>query len=182
MRGTDKPYSPKDIALALYAGDSTIRKWCLALEEEGYLFSRTDNNRRVFFERDLVVLRYFQKLVQVQNMSMQNAARIVAPKFKDATFEQENVNNSAPALRSDTKVMEKVFDEIEQLKDLNKQLLKRLDEQQSYIEERLSKRDAVLLESLREVQETKKLMIEQKEEEDQKKSRKGIMRWFSRND
>lgn len=180
MLGTDKPYSPKDVAFALDAGDSTIRKWCIALEEEGYFFSRTDNNRRVFFERDLVVLRHFQKLVQVQNMSMQNAARIVAPRFKEQPSEQKNSENGVPSIRYDDGVLEKVFDEIEQLKNLNVQLLKRLDEQQTYIEERLSKRDAVLMESLREVQETKKLMIEQKAEEEKKKVRKGILSWFNK--
>ena len=168
--------------MALDVGDSTLRKWCIALEEEGYLFSRTDNNKRVFFERDLVVLRHFQKLVQVQNLSMQNAARIVAPKFKDQPFEQENSENTVPALRSDTETLNKVFEEIEQLKDLNRQLLKRLDEQQSYIEERLSKRDAILMESLREVQETKKLMIEQQAEEEKKKPKKGLFSWLSKGD
>src|SRR5690606_2037217 len=136
MRGTEKPYSPKDIALALDLGDRTIRKWCLALEQEGYLFSRTDNNRRVLFERDLVVLRHFQELVQVQNMSTENAARIVAPKFKDSTFEQSNSNNGVPVVRDDSPQLEKILDEIEQLKELNKSLLTRLEEQQTYIEER----------------------------------------------
>lgn len=180
MLGTDKPYSPKEIALALDAGDSTIRKWCIALEEEGYLFSRTDNNRRVFFDRDLVVLRHFQKLVQVQNFSMQNAAKVVASKFKEGSFEEKNSKNDVPAIRYSTETVEKVFDEIEQLKEMNRQLLKRLDEQQEYIEERMSKRDAILMESLREVQETKKLMIEQRVEEEKKKVRKGFFRWFNK--
>lgn len=178
MLGTDKPYTPQDINMQLDIADSTLRKWCLALEEEGYLFSRTDNNRRVFFDHDIVVLRHFQKLVQVQNLSMQNAARIVAPKFREAAFEQKNSNNAVPAMREDSPVISKVLEEIEQLKELNKKLINRLDEQQTYIEERLNKRDAILMESLREVQETKKLMIEQKQEEEKKKSRKGILKWF----
>ncbi|MBO1005770.1 DUF3967 domain-containing protein [Pseudogracilibacillus auburnensis] len=180
MEITEKPYSPKDIALALDIGDSTLRKWCIALEEEEYFLSRTENNRRVFFEHDLIVLRHFQKLVQVQYLSMQNAAKIVVSKFGERTFEQGNDKNSVPSMRYDNATTEKILNELEQLRDMNKQLIDRLDEQQTYIEERLSRRDAVLMESLREVQETKKLMIEQKVAEEEKEQKKGLFSWFKR--
>ncbi|MEM5595039.1 DUF3967 domain-containing protein [Niallia circulans] len=49
--------------------------------------------------------------------------------------------------------------------------MERLDQQQKYIEERLNKRDETLIQSLREVQETKKLIAaaEEKREEESKK-------------
>ncbi|WP_374702743.1 DUF3967 domain-containing protein [Bacillus sp. V5-8f] len=37
--------------------------------------------------------------------------------------------------------------------------MQRLDEQQKYIDERLNKRDEMLMESIRETQETKKLLL-----------------------
>lgn len=42
----EKAYTPKEIILTLDIGDSTLRKWCLALEKKGYLFIRNDQNKR----------------------------------------------------------------------------------------------------------------------------------------
>ena len=61
---------------------------------------------------------------------------------------------------------------------MNKALFNQLEEQQRYIEERMNKRDSLLMESLRETQETKKMMIAAEEE---RKKRKGIFRLFTKN-
>lgn len=184
MNRTDRPYSPKEVIIDLDIGDSTFRKWCIALEEAGYLFSRTDNNRRVFFDRDHIVLKQFQNLVQVQNMSLQNAAIIIASKYKDEPSDNKNTENTDIALRSGNEVIENLFERIgtleeqqKELLDMNRHLISRLEEQHKYIEERLNKRDSILMESIRETQETKKLLIAAEEE---RKKRKGIMRWFSK--
>jgi DNA-binding transcriptional MerR regulator len=171
-------YSPKEITIILEIGDSTLRKWCIALEEEEYFFSRTDNNKRVFTDNDLIVLKHFRNLVKVQNMNMQNAATIVASKYKTAQSTPSPEENNENDERSFGDAYGKVIEEIEQLKDLNRQLLTRLDEQQKYIEERLDKRDSLIMESIRESQETKKLLLESAEQ--QKKPRKGLMRFFSK--
>lgn len=179
MEGTEKPVSPKDVYISLGIGDSTLRKWCLALEAQDYSFSRTDKNKRIFFEKDLVVLRHFRNLVQVQNFSIENAALIVVSKFKEEPVQEENSSNSVPALRDSNEVITKLLNHIEQQEVFNQQLLKRLDEQQKYIEEHVNKRDSLLMDALRESQETKKLLLEAKEEQ-QKKSRKGLLKWFSK--
>jgi len=176
MDSNKEHYSPKEIALILDISDSNLRKWCLAIEEAGYLFSRTDNNRRVFFERDKVALKQFRELVQVQNLSLQNAAILVAGRLKEDASGLPHGENAVTEVRSDNAVLVNVISEIEQLKELNRQLLKRLDEQDKYIEERLNKRDELLMESLRESQETKQLLLAAKEEEE-KKPRRGV---FSR--
>lgn len=38
-----------EVAKNLGIGSSTLRKYCLALEEVGYPFERGNNNSRVFF-------------------------------------------------------------------------------------------------------------------------------------
>ena len=164
----DKPYSPKEVAALLDVGDSTLRKWCLAIEEEGFLFSRTDKNRRVFFDRDIVLFKEFKNLVQVQFLSMKNASMIVVSKHEGNAFEQKNTKNAVLDNRSNNDKIEQMANDIEQLKDLNKQLLNKLDEQQKYIEERLNKRDSLLIESLREAKETKQLLYEKQEQEKKK--------------
>lgn len=216
MDGTQTPYSAKDISLSLDIGDSTLRKWCLALEEHGYEFYRTDQNKRLFTDKDIIVLKYFQQLVKDKNMSMNNAALIVTSRFKKEVFSNETdveqleeEMNIVPAIRPNNELIQSLVTKISTLeeqqeqfiemqktfiKDLiqqhknemieaNRTLIQRLDEQQTYIEERLNKRDELLVESLRETLETKKLLIatakeQEREKELQKNTRRGIFNWF----
>jgi hypothetical protein len=159
--------SPKEMTDVLNIGDSTLRKWCMALEEQHYFFSRTDNNRRLFLDRDRIVLKKFRDLVQVQNMSMQNAAIIVAAKYKDDAFEQTNSENGVMDMRSSVIDLAEMKQEMEQLKDLNKQLLKRLEERDQYIDERLEKRDSQIISLLKELKETKRLTFEEEKGKDE---------------
>jgi hypothetical protein len=59
-----KSYTTSEVSTTLGIGDSTLRKWCLSLEKNGYQFIRNEQNKHLFVERNLVVLRHFQKLVQ----------------------------------------------------------------------------------------------------------------------
>lgn len=176
-------YSPKDLTDILDIGDSSLRKWCIAIEEQGYFFSRTENNKRMFLDRDLIVLKHFKQLVKVQNMSLQNAAVVVASKYQDirstAGAQEDSIDGQRALEETLESFQNNVLSEIEQLKDLNRQLLTRLDEQQKYIEERLTHRDNMLLESIRETQTTKQLLLEVREEQ-QKKTRRGLLNWFRR--
>lgn len=161
----DGIYSPKDMTDILNIGDSTLRKWCIALEEQGYCFSRTENNKRLFTDNDLIVLKHFRQLVQVQNMNINNASILIATKYKDikgTSFQSENSKNDNRSLNTD---FSRLFGEIEHLKELNKQLLLRINEQNEYIfnrlnnmEDRITKRDERLMQVLRETQETQKLI------------------------
>ncbi|MFP3471843.1 hypothetical protein R0J90_17505, partial [Micrococcus sp. SIMBA_144] len=70
-----------------------------------------------------------------------------------------NSANDVHEVRSSDGILGKLLDEVEQLKSnqnelvsMNKRLLERLDEQQRYINERLDKRDELLLNSIRESQ------------------------------
>ena len=171
----DGVYSPKDMAKILDIGDSTLRKWCIALEENDLFFARTENNKRLFTDQDIVILKTFRDLVQVQNMNIENAAMIVASKYKDIRRTVFRSENSANDERSLPDAYTKIFEEMEQLRELNRQLLLRLDEQQKYIEQRLNRmdeqierRDELLMQAIREQQETRKLLVAAKEEENKK--------------
>lgn len=169
MQGTEKPLSPKDVSISLGIGDSTLRKWCLALEAHEYFFSRTDNNRRVFFNKDIVVLRHLQHLIQVQNFSMENASLVVVAKFRENPSSNTNNENTVPVLRDSSEFINKLMIHLEQQEEFNHKLLERLEEQEKYITERLNKRDKLLMQSLKESQETKKKLLQTQEEQKQKK-------------
>jgi DNA-binding transcriptional MerR regulator len=185
MNKVDNPYSSKEVVENLGIGDSTLRKWCLALEEQHYSFMRTSQNKRLFSEKDLFVLSQFKILVQDKNLSMTNAAEVIASKYGgDEVFSNETeVEQSLSPMINEpflNETLKELKTDVEQLKEMNRMLLKRLDEQQTYIEERMSKRDNLLLQSLRESQETKKILLETKEAQEEKKSRKSIFSFFSK--
>ncbi|CRH66890.1 Uncharacterised protein [Chlamydia trachomatis] len=167
MEITDKPINPKEASVSLGIGDSTLRKWCLAIENHGYNFPRTDNNRRVFFDKDMVILRQLRQLVQVQNLSLENASVIIVTKVNEEASVEKNTNNAVPTLRYSDEVIQKLLDHIERQEAFNQMLLERLDEQQKYIEERIDKREQLIQENIKESQETKKLLLEAQEEKRQ---------------
>jgi di/tripeptidase len=233
---TATPYSAKDITLSLDIGDSTLRKWCLALEENGYIFYRTDQNKRLFTEKDIIVLRHFQQLVKEKNMSMNNASLIVTARFQKESFSDETdveqiekEMNIVPSNRSDNEMVlalqeqqSQLVNEMVTMREQQSQLVELamgmakelharrqesdelrnrlqqiqnevqkanenvseqknlLIEQKNDAKEREINRDSLLMESLRETQELKKLILEAKEEQAKKPARKGILSWFSR--
>lgn len=194
METFEKAYSPKEISITLDIGDSTLRKWAIALEKSGYTFIRNDQNKRLFVDSDLVVLKHFQNLVKQHNMQLENAANLVVDRFGKGpsavgtgTALADNKEEQRDLTRSNDEVIAQLLEHIKKQDDFNQELLSRLDQQQKYIEEKLNvieakqvERDNTLLESLRASQETKQLLLEVKEAEEQRKPRKGFLRWFSK--
>jgi Fe2+ transport system protein B len=66
-------------------------------------------------------------------------------------------------------VIQQLSDHIGKQEEFNQELLKRLEKQQKYIEERLNERDKMLVaslrESLKEAQETRKLLVASQKEQ-----------------
>jgi hypothetical protein len=186
----EKAYSPKEMSLTLEIGDSTLRKWSLALEKNGYGFIRNEQKNRLFVEGDLVVLRHFQNLVKQHNMQLDNAAILVIDRFGKGAFEVstgvvpvENKEEQRDLTRSNEEIISKMMEYINGLEErldkqeeFNKALLHRLDRQQKYIEERLEERDnrleerdTMFLESVRASQEIKQQLLQIASAQEEKK-------------
>ncbi|KAB2486561.1 DUF3967 domain-containing protein [Priestia endophytica] len=73
-------YSTKQAADNLGISTSTLRKWCLLLEKEEYIFDRNENNNRIFYDTDLLALRHIKKLTQEEGRTLENAAKDVSTK------------------------------------------------------------------------------------------------------
>ncbi|MFJ5625626.1 DUF3967 domain-containing protein [Peribacillus loiseleuriae] len=190
MEEFEKAYTPKEMSLTLDIGDSTLRKWAIALEKSGYEFIRIDNNRR-FVDTDVVTLRHFKELVQVHGMQLNNAAMVVIDRFGKGPLQKrtgivpaETEKNERDLDRSDNEVVTKLLNYIEKQEerfkkqeDFNEKLIERLDQQQAYIENSVKRRDELLMQNMRESQENKKLLLAAQEE---RKKRKGIFKFFSK--
>lgn len=74
----EKTYSGRELAEMLGVGASTLRKWSMLLEQQGYWFQRDNQNRREYRGADVTALRRFYHLTKEQMTPLEDAARIIA--------------------------------------------------------------------------------------------------------
>lgn len=161
-------YPSQDVCDRYNISGSTLRKWCIALEGQGYEFTRTEQNRRLFTDVDINVLAHLKELIREQRMSLENASIIVASKFV------ERSHKGTPSVPdADTSVNDKIVnhlqEHIQKQEKFNKELLDRLDKQNRYINDRIDQRDKVLLETLKEMREQRKEEIKLLEQANENK-------------
>lgn len=187
----ERAYSTREVADTLSIADSTLRKWSMSLEKNGYTFSKNEQGYRLFIERDIIVLRQFKKLVQEANMPLDNASNIVVERYKEESFSLgtgvvpiENKEIKDSSLLATKEQVEEIMKRLEKQEVFNQKLIEMLQKQQEtiehqqlYIQERLEMRDQMLMESLRQSQETKKLLAAAQEE---KKKRKSLFNFFGK--
>ena len=179
INNIERAYSTKEIADTLEIGDSTLRKWCASLEKNGYIFTKNDQNYRLFVEHDIIFLRQFKKLVKEANMPLDSASSLILERFDGQSFTtrtgvvplEKNIQDTR-SLDAIIKIEEKIMDRFNQQEKLNHHLVelikkqnKIIEEQKNYIEDKFNERDQQLTESIRAAKETKKLLLEQKEQE-----------------
>ena len=171
-----KYHPTKEVCARLDIADSTLRKWCIALEKNGYNFTRTTQNRRLYTNHDLKVLDHLKELIQGKGMNLENASIIVISKFTDmrsseGTPSVPDKNDEPPVQR----IVEKLQEHIEKQERFNQELVKRLDEQNQYIKERLDQRDKLLMETMDDLIEQRKEEMKLLEEANKKKEN-----WFTK--
>ncbi|MGG3887573.1 DUF3967 domain-containing protein [Metabacillus fastidiosus] len=169
---TEIVYRSNEVADLLKVASSTLRKWCAALEAQGYEFTRGSNNSRLYSDRDVVTLRRLRELIQVRKMALESAANAVLSildeeeRARSATEESAIFGSATDAIvvNEQSDKLDEILKRLDQQESFNQELLRRLDKQQQYIEkqdryisDRLEARDEQLMTALREVQETKKL-------------------------
>jgi hypothetical protein len=152
----EKAYWNHEIAKVLGIGESTLRKWCIELEKNGYEFVKGAKDSRAFLEHDLQALTYFKQLTKNEKIAQEKAAQSVVEKY---SRNREN-ERTLPVPHESPRSFERFEETINQLlehskrqEEFNKALLQKLEQQESYIKESLEKRDRILLESIRSTQE-----------------------------
>lgn len=161
MEAQVKGYWSKDIAMQLDISTSTLRKWSLALEREGYRFIRDEHDRRAYITSDIDAFKQMKTLID-KGMSVEDASKAVAMLFlsdsgatRTIAVRYENHDNwrSSPAYlellqeqRELKQSMELFMATMSKQQDL---LHQELTKQRVYIEEVLKKRDEQLLNVLK---------------------------------
>lgn len=147
-------YSSSDIATNLNVQESTLRKYCLILEEDGYEFLKNERGHRAFFDSDLIALKKFIEFKDDADMSLKQSAKAVTAWKNGFTMTEHDTEEKRYVARYDDLVNE--FREFRESQNtFNQELLKQLQKQQQYIDTRLEERDQKLMLSLKETLEAK---------------------------
>jgi len=156
-------YSSSDIADLLKIQESTLRKYCLILEKQGYEILKNEHGHRAFFDDDIIVLRKFLELKSNADMTLEEAAKsVVAWKNGNDITELDTEEKRYIARYND--LLEGFENFKAQQAEFNKTLLNELKRQQEYIDNRLEQRDRTLMLALKETLEVKRQIAADQEE------------------
>ncbi|MBW9315171.1 DUF3967 domain-containing protein [Bacillus subtilis] len=154
-----------DVARELGLSPSTIKKYYLLIEENGYRFTRSRTGKVIFSERDLEI---FKRLIQIKNekgIKVVDAVKTVISSITDVTVWKESAAATEfeePPV--DIIVMKETMEQMHEIiKNQQKQIDQLLESQnqtQKLLESGSTDRDKLLLQSIRETQELKQLILE----------------------
>ncbi|EJS44906.1 hypothetical protein ICE_05863 [Bacillus cereus BAG1X1-2] len=153
-------YWGSEVAKNLGIGSSTLRKYCLALEEAGYPFERGNNNSRIFYHKDVATIERLVTAMNKKNVTLEQAINLAM-----ASVEENEIATVDTYIVADTEHIKVLTERIERLEQLNLELIQRLDQQSKFLQEtdaqriiREEQRDSQLMQVLREIQDSKRLI------------------------
>ncbi|PGQ11385.1 DNA-binding protein [Bacillus thuringiensis] len=87
-------YFAQEVAKQLEINANTLRRWSIELEKMDYTFERNDRNQRIYYQKDIEILRQM-KIYLKQNWKLDEAAATVSNEDSAApeTF-KDNTSNS----------------------------------------------------------------------------------------
>lgn len=179
----ERAYWTKEVAERLGVGHSTLRKWCMSLEEHDYQFTKGQRGVRAFLERDIEVLTRMRDVLNETGTTLEEAVSValeerengrtqVVPSPEQSSVEQENDGMQvamSPQLLLESFKADLLGDVrrevLEALAEQERRTIEREQERDQRTAEREEKRDQALLAVIREVQETKKLIAAAEEKQ-----------------
>lgn len=171
VRMNEGAFGTKEVSEMLKVGDSTLRKWCITLEKEGYTFTKGVRNSRALIKKDIVVLEDIKLLLQESGMNLESTVKVTLAKHHSENMidnDSNNVDRTPLVLQENgskisdnpsteyLKVQEQLLERVERIERSHEERLKN-------IEEKLDYRNKLLLETLQEIQDTKKVIAVTKE-------------------
>ncbi|WP_404456830.1 DUF3967 domain-containing protein (plasmid) [Virgibacillus necropolis] len=154
-------YNASDVATLLNLKLSTLRKYASVLENAGYKYHKNNKGHRGYFDKDVIALRKLIEIKSSPDMTLVRSANAVMSWVKEMDVSPNDTTDIAPNERYISYDTFKEFqanqeEQIQQVIDLNKELLNRLDLQQEHLDNRLKERDEQLMNAINQTLETKK--------------------------
>ncbi|MDK8747717.1 DUF3967 domain-containing protein [Streptococcus agalactiae] len=165
-------YNSSDMSTLLKIQESTLRKYCIMLEEAGYKFHKNELGHRGFLHNDVIALKRLIEIKKHPDMTIKQACNAVVTWIKETNVTDRDTDDITTSERHDERYngLLNEFKEFKvQQEQFNKELINQLQKQQEYIQNSLLERDKNLMKAIRETQETQKLIAAAEEEKRTKK-------------
>lgn len=148
----------ENAAKELNIPSNTFTRHYLDFEEQGYKFKRSLEGKLMFSEDDMELFKEFLELKTQPKMTKRKAIKqLISTPTSVTTIKTHDLITLISAIE----------DKFEELKEKSKQELQELKEQlQEFEQNKIGERDQILLESIRETQESKKMLLELKAQND----------------
>ncbi len=179
-------YTANEVYNRLGVSGSTLRKYSDILEREGYDAKKNSRGRREYTEFDVLLIEKLVELSKQDGMTLEKAAKIIAKQFGIANKKEESqgvdpipyqiqyqfqqqysamIEEINKVQQANLLEMEKrLGDRIDHRNKLIEDDMKNRKEREERIEKRLEQRDENLMKAIREMQETKRVIISAQEE------------------
>jgi DNA-binding transcriptional MerR regulator len=157
-------YKPNEIMKKFGLKESLYKKYITALEKEGYIFQKNQQGHRIFSDEDIEILEKFLELIRYDGMTIDSVAKKIGKmKGHDGMTEQIQDSHDVMTLVEKTVTVALEAQEKQLIAKFQTQF-QQTQEQLNRIETRANERDKLLMQSIRESQEVKKLLLEVKEQ------------------
>ncbi|MGN4742441.1 hypothetical protein [Bacillus cereus group sp. MYBK227-1] len=81
-------YISKDIATMLKIQESTLRKYCIMLKEQGYHFCKNEHGHRGFMNNDVITIRKLIEIKSHTDMTLKQACNAIMTWVKEKDMSQ----------------------------------------------------------------------------------------------
>lgn len=156
----DKTLTPTKLSGELGISPSTLRKYSLLLEEDGFVFQRNAKNSRQYTETDVIAIQEMITLIKTEGMTVENASYAVSRKYKGKEKTEESDVIESVTERQSGDLSTVIVGEIRELKETIKIQQEIIDGFRIAQEER----DLYFVQILEEFQEEIKQLKEHKEQ------------------
>jgi DNA-binding transcriptional MerR regulator len=163
-------FTVKEVANLLDESPNVIRNWMKELRD--YIpLTKNESGYNVFSHEALEKMKSIKIMHRQQNYSVKQIKHYFATGGEAFQPLPEKGPDEllAEELREMREELQFLRENTQKQEEFNQALVKKLDEQQTYIEDKLEARDRQLMQALNETQEAKKLIQQEKAEQTEKK-------------
>lgn len=120
----NKSYFPSEVANLTKISSSTLRKYCILIEEKGYMFERRIDRSRIFYQQDIELIQSILTMILKKNYPLKQAITLCITNIAL----EKNLSIVLPFDISNLQSNE-ILKSLEDLKQMNQLLVKQLEQQ-----------------------------------------------------
>lgn len=123
-----KAYWTHEIASYLEVSDSTVRKWCIELEKQGYTFVKSENGSRAFVANDRELLINLKQIMRTSKLTTKDAVKQVLDEANALAVNDQRMGAEILERGAFEREFEKLNKRLDQQEEFNQKILERMEE------------------------------------------------------